>query len=104
MNLKQTDKLLKLLRSHNVSHFKSLEIEVRLEALSGANHLAVVNPLEEESQQAAVRVPPTPAAAPPVESTIPHHVNEVAAMLKLSDNDLVEKMFPEFPPQENEGS
>lgn len=97
MNLKQTDKLLKLLRSHNVSHFKSLEIEVRLEAASVA-HLAVVSPLEELPTQAA-GVPPNPAAAPPVENTIPHHVNEVAALLKLSDNDLVDRMFPEAPPE-----
>ncbi len=100
MTLKQTDKLLKLLRSHNVSHFKSLDLEVRLEALSGANHLAVVNPLEEDPKKAAVVAPPYAAAAPPTENTIPHHVNEVAALLKLSDEDLVDKMFPEFPPEE----
>lgn len=99
MNLKQTDKLLKLLRSHNVSHFKSLDLEVRLEALSGANHLTVVNPLEEDPKTAAP-VPPTGAAVPPVENTIPHHVNEVKALMRLSPEELAERMFPEEQPPE----
>lgn len=38
-----------------------------------------------------------PQAAPPVEMEIPHHTNEVMSLLKMSDEDLVDKMFPEAP-------
>ena len=35
-------------------------------------------------------------AIPPVEMPIPHNANEVLGLLKLSDEQLVEKMFPDF--------
>lgn len=38
-----------------------------------------------------------PQAVPPVEMEIPHHTNEVMSLLKMNDNDLVDKMFPEAP-------
>lgn len=93
MNLKQTDKLLNLLRSHHVSHFKSLEVEVRLEP-HVPSQLSIVTPIAEEIPQSAAAVPATAAAAPPVEMVIPHHVNEVARIMKLGDADLVDEMFP----------
>lgn len=40
--------------------------------------------------------PATGAAVPPVEIEIPHHVNEVANLLKLGDEDLVDKLFPDY--------
>lgn len=43
--------------------------------------------------------PPTAAAVPPVELEIPHHQNEVLGLLKLSDEQLVDKMFPELEPE-----
>ncbi len=41
------------------------------------------------------KAPSSPAAAPPVENKIPHHVNEVARLLKLNDEELVDALFPE---------
>ncbi len=36
------------------------------------------------------------AAIPPVEVEIPHHPNEVVSLLRLSDEDLVDKMWPDY--------
>lgn len=44
----------------------------------------------------------SPAAIPPVEMDIPHHANEVLGLLKLSDADLVDKMFPDYSQLEGE--
>lgn len=44
----------------------------------------------------------SPAAIPPVEMEIPHHVNEVLGLLKLSDEQLVDKMFPDYSKLEGE--
>ena len=38
-------------------------------------------------------------AIPPVDIEIQHHVNEVKSLLKLSDEDLVDKMFPDLSQQ-----
>lgn len=40
-------------------------------------------------------VPPL-AAIPPVTMDIPHHQSEVVSMLRMSPNDLAERLFPDF--------
>lgn len=101
MTLKKTDQLLKLLRSHGVSHFKSLQVEVSLESSHvHSSNLAIVKQTPEEVSTMAAPVPPTGAAIPPVSSDIPHHVNEVAKLLKLEGNDFVEALFPDPKPDE----
>lgn len=95
MTLKQTESLLKMLRNNHVSHFKTLEIEVRIGPPLSTSALSIVTPPEEITPKAAASVPQTAAAAPPVKMEIPHHINEVAQLLKLSDEDLVEKLFPD---------
>lgn len=45
----------------------------------------------------ALKVTEVPLAAiPPVAIDIPHHLNEVRGLLKLSDEALVDRMFPDF--------
>lgn len=39
--------------------------------------------------------PPTGAAVLPVQMEIPHHPNEVVSLLRTSDEDLVDRLFPE---------
>jgi|SRR5665213_2733239 len=47
---------------------------------------------------------PTPSqAAPPVEVDIPHHANEVLNLLRLNDEDLVDKMFPDYSELQEKG-
>lgn len=36
------------------------------------------------------------AAIPPTDIEIPHHVNEVMSLLRMGDEELVEKMFPDM--------
>jgi len=90
MTLQSTDKLLKLLRSHGVSHFKSPSIEVRIDFAPQPSTLHAVGPSLSET-----KAPESAAAAPPVEMPIPHHINQVAQMLKMGDEDLVDALFPE---------
>lgn len=104
MTVKGTERLLNLLRAYGVSHFKTPEVEIRIGAppLSSPDSLdAIGSPSPRVSE---TKAPATGAAIPPVQSEIPHHVNEVAALLKLGDNDLVDALFPEgAPPAEGGG-
>lgn len=93
-----------------MSHFKSLEIEVSFAHISSPttndyNDSSFDRPVDLRPAKKPVGRPKkiVPGqAAPPVETSIPHHVNEVAALLKLSDEDLVDRMFPDpnFPPKD----
>lgn len=35
-------------------------------------------------------------AVPPVQLEIPHHLNEVTSILKMSDEELVDQLFPDY--------
>jgi hypothetical protein len=99
MNPSKAEKLFKLMKSYGVSHFKSLEVEIRID-LGGPAQLK-----PESSIPTSVEKIPEPQAIPPVEVEIPHHVNEVANLLKLNDSDLVDKLFPDYsqmPPKGDE--
>lgn len=94
-----------------MSHFKSLEIEVSFANISSPiiydrDGSSVDRPIDPRPVKKPVGRPKKvvpPQSAKPVESTIPHHVNEVAEMLKLSDEDLVDRMFPDpnYPPKDS---
>lgn len=89
MNERKLARIIRLLRENGVAHLKTLEFEIRLS--DGHGPKAFVPPAQERA-----KAPPHEAAAPPVENAIPHHVNEVANLLKLSDEDLVDKIFPDY--------
>jgi hypothetical protein len=95
MTLQSTDKLLTLLRSHGVNHFKTPEIEVVLGSLPPPSALMAVG------SPSQTKAPPA-QAAPPVENTIPHHVNEVKRVLNLGHEELVDILFPEPTPPKAE--
>lgn len=101
MTLKSTERLLQLLRAYGVSHFKSPEIELRIDAPPSSNSLIAVGS-PSLVPQTGTKSPPNAAAAPPVDMEIPHHINEVKKLLKLSDDDLVEALFPEPKPEKAE--
>lgn len=42
------------------------------------------------------------AAIPPVEMEIPHHQSEVVNLLRLTPEELVDRMFPDYTLQESE--
>lgn len=109
MNAKATEKLLKLLERHGVEHFRHGTVEVKFKTApvavpgslaSAANSSSPSHPqaaAARSSAKASSKAPPTAAAAPPVEIAIPHHENEVTKLLRLSDEDLVDRLFPEAP-------
>jgi hypothetical protein len=43
--------------------------------------------------------PNNPSEVPPTEISIPHHENKVASLLKMSDEELIDKMFPDYTQQ-----
>src|ERR1017187_5097289 len=88
MNHNKAEKLFVLMKQYGVSHFKTLEVEIKMEAVCDPVKVPLVTFNETK---------PVPSqAAPPVDSKIIHHANEVANLLKLSDEDLVDKMFPDY--------
>ncbi len=90
MTLKQTERLVALLRKYGVSHFAdgSVTIHLRPQAAQVIESPAGSAPEAPESYKHD-KATPAPVAS------IPHHENEVLNMLELSDNDLVDKLFPE---------
>lgn len=93
MTIKATEQLLLLLRAHGVSHFKTPTIEIRIGGAPPLDPVAAVGPVF--SAPSSAKIPPTAAAAPPVEMQIPHHINEVQKLLKLGDEQLVDALFPD---------
>jgi hypothetical protein len=97
LNIKATEKLLKLLRQNGVLSFKSPGIEI---VLSG--HTRITPPSPETLYRASsqeLEVSPDKdeplGAMAPTEMPVPHSINKVQALLKMSDEELVDKMFPE---------
>lgn len=121
MKIKNAERLITLLRTNGVLYFKSKDLEIRIDPsvkglvssdrvdpgstsnnpgdsirnaqnppMNGSNNLWA--PLT-----SGYMVPGPPLqAVPPVESEIPHHFNEVRSMLKMGDEELVDKLFPDF--------
>jgi|SRR6185312_2713018 len=101
MNLKQTAKLIQLLKASGVTKFKSVDLELEF-GNSPTSTSGMRKSISKPSKsQAASAQPPSPAGAAssltPKDLPIPHHMTEVRSLLKLNDNDLVDKIFPEGP-------
>ena len=91
MNPEKAEKLFALMKQYGVEYFKHDELEIKLTPGVEIAKAPAITP--KKTKKVPVQ------AAPPVEMPIPHHVNEVANLLKLSDNDLVDKMFPDYSQQ-----
>ncbi len=91
MNPQKIEKIFSLMKQFGVEHFKHEDLEIKM-AGQGTETARIELPSFTKSAPIA----PEPQAIPPVESKIPHHVNEVADLLKLSDEDLVDKLFPDY--------
>lgn len=98
MNPEKAEKIFSLMRQFGVEYFKHEDLEIRL-AIDLKPTPPVETPIvkaEAKSKGRSVSKPPPSQAAPPVESNIPHHVNEAARLLKMSDEDLVDELFPDY--------
>lgn len=98
MKLEKTERLITLLKQSGVTYFKDGELEIRLDGHSSVSSTAPLT-------SGFISTPPSfpLQAVPPVETEIPHHVNEVQNLLKLSDEDLVDKLFPDYSQIKAEG-
>lgn len=88
MTPKETKALIKALKDAGVIHFKSGDFEVTLAA---------------NLEQKIVAEPAliTPIDAPVAEDDpIKHKVEEMVSLLKLSDHDLVDRLFPDTQQEE----
>jgi hypothetical protein len=99
MSPKKIERLIRVLREQGVEYIKTPELEIRLSdrvsqpvVVRADAPAPLVAPAQAQRVHAAPEAPA--AAVPPVENEIPHHENQVAKLLKLSDEDLVDALFP----------
>jgi hypothetical protein len=122
MTHQQTSRLLSLLRANGVQYFKSPTHEIRLGALDAqpAGHAVGPSPLQDvprrtqpPSSNESNVMQPSPVGqtnnqnagdVPVKEMVIPHQLNEMISVMKMSDEELVDKIFPEGKPPEEGGS
>lgn len=93
--------LLILLRAHGVTSYKAKGITISLEPISQVQPPSVSVTAPRFSTTTTLTTTPkgsaTPLAAiPPVTSAIPHHENEVLSLLRLGDEALVDRIFPDY--------
>jgi hypothetical protein len=91
MKLEEIAQLIQLLKANGVTRFKSDDIELKFGGSVSLDSSAAIIP----TKIAETKAPPL-QAIPPVDLDIVHHVNEVANLLKLGDEDLVDKLFPDY--------
>lgn len=99
MTLKQTEKLIQMLKASGVTRFKTVDVELEF-GNSTASTSGMRNSVpNRQKKKSASTQPPSPVGADllPKDIPIPHHMSEVRSLLKLNDNDLVDKIFPEGP-------
>lgn len=133
MNLTSTARLISMLRANGVSFFKSAEVEIHLGAVESQSRLSTVGPepssvphgtgpmampqmglspmaaienqMSFQNQQGSTVNPNRQSAGdvPVKEVQIPHAVHEMLNVMKMSDEELVDKLFPEGSPPEGSG-
>lgn len=109
MNPKELKGLIKMLKSSGVTHFKSADFEITLRDSS-------VGECGPHKPDVAGSIPaPATSVAPSIVSRetigedkedkpIPHEVLQLTSLLKLSDVDLVDRLFPDHSQEEAEES
>lgn len=92
MNPQKAEKLFALMKQFGVEYFKHEDLEIKMPHTANTVEIS-------KSTANTVSIAPEPQAIPPTEMKIPHHVNEVANLLKLDDYALVDKLFPDYSQQ-----
>lgn len=112
MTLQSTDRLLSILRANGVTYFKSHDVEIRIGAIETRPASAAVGPepshvprgtgLPSSEQKVNKSENSSSAGDVPVKQVnIPHQVNKMVSVLRMSDEQLVDALFPEGKPPEN---
>lgn len=116
MTATQIERLIKVLRTNGVTHFKSDDLEINFastEFKSPEKIPAKTKPKSSEPEDVITLVPQKQASATPPPApaqkkskaansgdvaiknmNIPHHVNNMVSVLQMSDEDLIEQIFP----------
>ncbi len=106
MNLKQAEQLFILMRLHGVRSYRDGRVRVNLRpraskrATGQSEALDTKSPLPQDNVKLVTNDLTSAVTTPSCDISVKinpalHHENEVMNMLKLSDNDLVDKLFPE---------
>lgn len=115
MTLAQTERLLKLLRASGVSYFKSEDLEIRMEAVESptpeADSAVLIPPVVPRGTRPLTvknQVDPVVAALQKQNvkqdnagdikvkvAQVPHKINEMISVLKMSPEQLLDTVFPE---------
>lgn len=80
MNPKEIKALIKTLRAAGITHYKTPELELTLDPIEPKRRLR---------------------AKPDESKEIEHKVEELSSLLKLSDTELVDRMFPDYTTEED---
>lgn len=88
MNAKELKAIIKTLKEAGVSNFKTPELELSFKAVESISHETKI------PSQPELKAKPLDA---PIDepSEIKHKVEELTSLLKLSDVDLVDRLFPD---------
>lgn len=87
------------MKAHGVEIFKSKDLEIKMSSAPTEIKLSDTTITQPEA-----KVSPPSQAIPVVDIKIPHHVNEVANLLKLDDYALVDKLFPDYSQMTQDGA
>jgi len=94
MNPEKLEKIFTLMQSFGVEYFKHEDLEIKM-SISVQPKEQKQNPKTKAGHKSKSKQI-EPQAIPPVEMNIPHKPNEVMGLLKLSDEELVDKLFPDY--------
>lgn len=95
MTFKETIKLIKAMKSAGVKSYKDGDVELSFEDASPQTMKLI------DAMNDVICEPLTPIDAPTTEEDpIKHKVEEMVSLMKLNDNELVDRLFPDTQEQE----
>jgi hypothetical protein len=96
MTPKQIRELAETMRDCGISHLKFKDLEMSCQAGARPSIAPEVEKVSfVPSPVASIQDPPVEAGPPLEEEEVPHNVQQLASLLKLSDIELVDQLFPE---------
>jgi hypothetical protein len=109
MTSKELQKLMESLRANGITYLRTHELEVRLNGsepiaeLSEDEGLSRINPPQDLPPESVSTDSPTdPKSDEKAAGDVPHKVEELTSLMKLSDQELLNRLFPEPPKDEQE--
>ena len=110
MNPKDIKKLIKMLRAEGVTHYKTADLELNLSPIEmGGRLTARLQPVKLKDAGSNPACPAIPSKTPldaPYEEEKPIEHNDVnlVSLLKLSDEDLLDRLIPDHTKEAEESA